>query len=38
MKGRNLHHVNVQVSDIARSEACYRMQVSSISALILTVR
>lgn len=24
MKGRNLHHVNVRVSDIARSEACYR--------------
>ena len=24
MKGRNLHHVNVQVSDVARSEAFYR--------------
>ncbi len=24
MKGRNLHHVNVRVSDIARSEAFYR--------------
>ena len=24
MKGRNLHHVNVQVSDIVRSEAFYR--------------
>jgi catechol 2,3-dioxygenase-like lactoylglutathione lyase family enzyme len=24
MKGRNLHHVNVRVSDLARSEAFYR--------------
>ena len=24
MKGRNLHHVNVQVSDLVRSEAFYR--------------
>ena len=24
MKGRNLHHVNLQVSDLARSEAFYR--------------
>ena len=24
MKGRNLHHVNVRVSDVARSEAFYR--------------
>ena len=24
MKGRNLHHINVRVSDIARSEAFYR--------------
>jgi catechol 2,3-dioxygenase-like lactoylglutathione lyase family enzyme len=24
MKGRNLHHVNVQVSDVVRSEAFYR--------------
>lgn len=24
VKGRNLHHVNVRVSDIARSEAFYR--------------
>jgi catechol 2,3-dioxygenase-like lactoylglutathione lyase family enzyme len=24
MRGRNLHHINVQVSDVARSEAFYR--------------
>jgi catechol 2,3-dioxygenase-like lactoylglutathione lyase family enzyme len=31
MKGRNLHHVNVRVSDVARSEAFYR-RLFSLSA------
>jgi catechol 2,3-dioxygenase-like lactoylglutathione lyase family enzyme len=28
LKGRNLHHVNVRVSDVARSEAFYRKLLS----------